>query len=293
MLRHILLWSVLFLAVTAAGCSRIEFFYNRADWLLAQYVESLVTLDERQSDQLEQQIDRLMDWHCAAQLPGYARLLRDAEADLVTGRMDDAQVRRYLARIQVFWQEFADAVTPPLSELLASANDDQIAELLASLAEGNVEARERYIGDSPEDVREQYRERMTDQLERWIGDLNPAQDSLVTRWSETFEPLGEEGMAQRRAWQARFAQLLQARNDPEQLSSGLRALLADPGSVRSASYAAKLDRNRERAFSLLVAVAGALDAEQRSYLREQVRHYSGAFERLSCDGDDLPAVAAL
>ncbi|NKC14705.1 MAG: hypothetical protein GKR94_21725 [Gammaproteobacteria bacterium] len=51
-----------------AACSRSEFFYGNADWLLAQYLGTFVSLDGRQKELLASELERLHIWHRQTQL---------------------------------------------------------------------------------------------------------------------------------------------------------------------------------------------------------------------------------
>jgi hypothetical protein len=265
-----------------SACSRVELVYNQLDWLVPIYLESLVELEDDQRGVLEREVEALLTWHCTTHLGEYAGLLRAAGGDIEAGRMTAARVWAYSGRIEDYWRELMREVSPSLARLLSMASDAQVTELFEGLARRNAEARERFIGESPEALREGYVERLQEQAERWVGPLREDQLEQVRVWSEAFEPLGELGMAQRQRWQQRLAELLAQRDQRAVLERGLGELLVQPDRLRLPEYAARIERNRARTVEFITTLVASLDAEQRATLATQVDNYAGAFERLAC-----------
>ncbi|MGD8498850.1 MAG: DUF6279 family lipoprotein [Chromatiales bacterium] len=282
-LRWICLTALL-LALT--GCSRVQFVYGQLDWLVPFYLNTYVTLDDEQYAFLETEVARLLEWHCSAHLRDYAQLLREADSDFQQGRVTPERLISYTKRLERYWLEILQQALPSIAELLHRATDEQIDELFEVFEERNEEARERLTESTPDELLEDYQERMTEELERWFGAVTPDQAERVVAWSERFQPLGEEGIAFRKGWQARLRGLLEDRSDVARLQTRLEALFGQTDDLRPPAYRARLEHNRRVTVELIADVAGTLTPEQLAHMAERIEGLAGDFEELACEAEE-------
>jgi hypothetical protein len=282
-LRWICLTALL-LALT--GCSRVQFVYGQLDWLVPFYLNTYVTLDDEQYAFLETEVARLLEWHCSAHLRDYAQLLREADSDFQQGRVTPERLISYTKRLERYWLEILQQALPSIAELLHRATDEQIDELFEVFEERNEEARERLTESTPDELLEDYQERMTEELERWFGSVTPDQAERVVAWSERFQPLGEEGIAFRKGWQARLRGLLEDRSDVARLQTRLEALFGQTDDLRPPAYRARLEHNRRVTVELIADVAGTLTPEQLAHMAERIEGLAGDFEELACEAEE-------
>lgn len=282
-LRWICLTALL-LALT--GCSRMQFVYGQLDWLVPFYLNTYVTLDDEQYAFLETEVARLLEWHCSAHLRDYAQLLREADSDFQQGRVTPERLISYTKRLERYWLEILQQALPSIAELLHRATDEQIDELFEVFEERNEEARERLTESTPDELLEDYQERMTEELERWFGAVTPDQAERVVAWSERFQPLGEEGIAFRKGWQARLRGLLEDRSDVARLQTRLEALFGQTDDLRPPAYRARLEHNRRVTVELIADVAGTLTPEQLAHMAERIEGLAGDFEELACEAEE-------
>jgi hypothetical protein len=282
-LRWICLTALL-LALT--GCSRVQFVYGQLDWLVPFYLNTYVTLDDEQYAFLETEVARLLEWHCSAHLRDYAQLLREADSDFQQGRVTPERLISYTKRLERYWLEILQQALPSIAELLHRATDEQIDELFEVFEERNEEARERLTESTPDELLEDYQERMTEELERWFGAVTPDQAERVVAWSERFQPLGEEGIAFRKGWQARLRGLLEDRSDVARLQTRLEALFGQTDDLRPPAYRARLEHNRRVTVELIADVAATLTPEQLAHMAERIEGLAGDFEELACEAEE-------
>ena len=270
------------------GCSRVQFAYQQLDWLIPFYVDDFIELNDSQDAYLEAEVDRLLSWHCKTHLSDYADLLRGANWDFQQGSMDLARLQIALTRIEDYWREIKLQASPAIGRLFLSSSQSQLEAFLGALEERNREWLEAFESQTPEALREKYAERMRDELERWFGDLTPAQQRAVVDWSRRFEPAGLEGFQARGQWQASLRALFQRRSPEAEFQAGLQALLIDPRAVQPEPYQRRLERNRATTLELLVQVAGQLNAEQLQHLDDRIQAVAEDFDRLACSGEAAP-----
>jgi len=274
------------LAVVTAGCSRIQIAYNQLDWLLPYYVETYVELSDKQSSYLELQVNNLLAWHCSTQVNSYAELLRAASADFQNGRMTRKRLEDYSGRIERFWNDILLQASPTIANLLLETDEVQLAELYNSFEERNREWLANYNDVTQKERRKNYITRMKNELKRWFGPLQPAQQQAVVEWSYHFQPLGLEGLQMRKAWQSRLHGLISHRDDRETFIAGIHDLLINPGEFRSAAYRERLAYNREKTIELVYTTGALLNQEQRHHMDHKAESIVRELEKLSCaDGN--------
>ncbi len=281
-----------FLIAALAGCSRIQLVYNQLDWLIPYYVETYVDLSDDQHSYLGQQVETLLAWHCSTQLGAYADLLRAASADFRDGRMTPERLVDYSKQIEKFWKELLMQASPTIVSLLLEADDAQLRELFESFEERDREWLAGYHDTTPEELRDDYIQRMENELERWFGPLQTEQQEAVLQWAEDFRPLGMEGLEMRKAWQARLRELVRHRDQRESFSAGIHELLGSPETLRTAAYQQRLDSNRRQTIELVYSIGSRLDPEQRLHLDHHAESVARDFDTLTCTVNVPGAVAS-
>ena len=282
-----------FLTILLAGCSRIQLAYNQLDWLLPYYLETYTELSDQQSSYLEQQVEKLLAWHCSSQVGAYAKLLRTASTDFRNNRITVETLADYSNHVEQFWKDILLQASPAIAGLLLDADEAQLRELFDNFQERNQEWLAEYRDTTQEELQKDYKQRMQRELERWFGPLRPAQQQVVLEWAERFRPLGLEGLQARKAWQSRLQALVRHRDDRAAFQAGIHELFSNPETYRPAAYQKRLDYNREQTIDLVYRVGSQLDAAQRNHLEHQAESVARDFDTLSCRDDKLGASAAM
>lgn len=264
------------------GCSRIQLAYKQLDWFLPVYLDSYLELSAGQSSYLKQQVKALLAWHCSTHLARYADVLRAANADFQRGEMTRSALADYSNRIEGYWREIVEQASPAIATLLADASTEQLDELFAALEKRNRKWLRKYRKQKPKALRADYVKRMTRELQRWFGPLQPAQARAVQTWGEGFQPLGELGLEMRQRWQSKLRELTARRNDRVAFLASVENLLTRPQALRTPQYQARLDANREATLDLVYRVGKGLDKNQRQHLDRKAEAVARDFDALAC-----------
>jgi hypothetical protein len=268
-----------------SGCSRIQFVYNQLDWVIPIYLESYMELSDAQSTYLKEHVESFMSWHCSTQLTAYASLIRDAAGKIQTGHIERARIEYYNRRIEQFWLSIVKQASPAIAEVLSNSSDKQIEELFKDFDKGNREWLDKFRKQTEEELRNEYYERMTTELERWFGPLNRIQQQAVAVWSYKFSPLGMEGLATRVQWQSRLRTLLDQRKDLPYFSAEFDELVVNGDMPHSPAYQKKLDDNREVTIDLVYQVMNNTSETQRQHQENTAESIARDIDKLVCTAD--------
>lgn len=259
------------LAAILAGCSLVQLAYNNADqWLLSE-ANRYLELTDQQRQQLRLALRQRLDQHRAQELSGFVGFFSEAERAAADGLSRD-EVESLMNRLRQLAETSVAGTIPPIADVLAGLTPDQVDHLRATLADDDRRYRKRYV-QSAAQRRVERRTRFTvGAIEHWTGDLNAAQQTLVSRQIGAWPDLAEEWGRYRAARTDGLVELL--RNGPAAATLEhylVSRWLAYDG--RSPALQAGVATVRDRIVDLLVAVDASLTAEQRAAFLAKLRHY--------------------
>lgn len=266
--------------VLVTGCS-FGFIYRQLDWLVPWYVNDYITLDANQHSVLEQRVLDQLEWHCRTQLSRYAAWFEQLHGNPKAFKR--TQLDRHYRTTREYWQVLMERVAVDASQVLVSANEAQLAELLKNLEHNNRKVEKEYAALTNAQREQQREERMARLLERWLGELTTAQGQELKEWSAA---IGTEGdsvwMAGRRNWQQRLINVIRRHDEAGGMAKEIRVLLVEPETLWSDQYRREYQRRLELTLDMLAVVASKMTPSQQTHLDRELLSWAGKFESLSC-----------
>lgn len=184
------------LALLGSACSRVEFAYRNADWLLEYYAWQTVSINEVQLEQWRPLLQSTLQRHREEELPlviAYldlaGRTARQADATPGAACLVDAALLLY--------QQHARLAVDLGAPLLANLDTDQIRHLARYTAQRHQDNVARYLDPDPELRQEARQERVLERIENWTGELDDDQRRLVRDALDRAPDLSPSWLAQR------------------------------------------------------------------------------------------------
>jgi hypothetical protein len=280
--------AVLLLAVAAfAGCTALKFSYNRLDWIAAWQVGRFVDLDSSQESLFEDRFRELWQWHRGTQLELYVRDINEIAARLERP-LPPAKVEEYLDRSQQHLARVLSELGPDTAKVIATFDDEQVAELTAALAKKRRARQEESEGMTTEELREEAEEQMTRNLKRWIGSPTREQQQRIHKWATGRAYAGTIWFQYQEAWASAFTELLQHRREPDFEKDV--AEMFDHARVPYGEEMVKVqEHNRAAWIALMADLSAMLTPDQRKHAQQRLREFAADLEELA----KQPAKAAL
>jgi hypothetical protein len=119
------------------------------------------------------------------------------------------------------------------------------------------------------------------QVERWIGDLTPAQRMRVNAVTVATPDYPAARVAERRRRQLRFVQLVDQFHDEQAIRPPLIALLATPRTGADESYRASIARYERELTQMVLDLDRTLTAQQRALAVSRLRQYAAQARALA------------
>jgi len=274
--------SLVIIILMLSACSATKLAYNQLDWLIPKYVDGHLTLSSAQSDDLHQDVDELLQWHCAVELRNYSRWLRSVSDDFVGQKITRTRLEVYHHAMEQFWEDILHQAFPGMTRLLMSMTDTQIQKLFRYLDKENKAFKKEFVDPPPKQIRQNHARHLKKRLQRWIGALTMEQEDLLHQWRQDMFVIGADSLHIQLDWQETFHKVLDKRNDPEVFQPQIEKLFFTPEHYWPPAYAEKYKYNYELTMELLTFLAQTLSAKQRQHLAARVASFADDFDDLTC-----------
>ncbi len=243
-------------------------------------MDDYIAFTDQQQTFVEQKVAEQLHWHRTTQLPHYASGLRRLRADMQDG-LSRAELDQYQAQLWGYWQNLAHQLIPEASAVLSTASDAQVHDLFAYLEEKNQQYYEDYVAVPANEVRVKRLKRIRKSLERWLGELHPAQEQILTVWSQRLQPHHHEHLRFRQQWQTDFRHVLTQRHDLTRFTPAFSELVLSPERNQSPTYRQVFEYNEALVKQMILDIARYITAPQRTHLSEELASLAEDFEQLA------------
>ena len=264
-----------------AGCSQLSFIYGLAGSALEDEAAFFLDLDEEDERLVDRKIDEFLAWHDAAMLPRYAQFMK-AQADLVAAdKVDRVAVTDAVEALRLMLDDLVRGAAPYVAEILANhTTPDKLGHLERRMTE-RLEERRSELAE-PEDERLEARiEKITDNLERFTGDLEDAQISRIRLYATQTVGANKRWLDARVNRQRAFLNFLAQEPSRAEITSFLHKIVLHGHEIVDPAYQS-VSKARWQLFNALLAdIMLSLSAEQRETMAETLRDYAAELQALS------------
>jgi hypothetical protein len=269
--------------LTLSGCG-LRLTYPHLDWLIPFYVDDYISLNQEQSSLLGKRLEQVLDWHCSTQLPAYTQMLKDVVNDLEDRHapLDIQKLRFYAKQINSYWHELKIQLGLQAADVLMTASDEQLAQLLQNVEKNNTAFKREYVDVPPATMKQKRSQSMARHVHQWLSELTPMQKQAIDDWSAHIKPLAADRLFHRQRILADFENLLVMRSNAPNFKTVLLEWLVNLDQRRTPAYQEKIGYNANLTLELLDTLSRSLTAGQRAYLVKRIDRLVADFDKLSC-----------
>lgn len=172
--KRVLSGAILMLAVSASGCSTVDFAYSMAPTALVLMADNYLDLDGDQETLLKERLISVREWVRTTQMPAYAKLLNDVRAR-TAGKVTVEDVAWLTAESRRLWSVTGTRVAAEIAGMAPRLTADNLAALKRKFARNNAEYTKDTIGATPRKQRDKRLARVKENAERWYGNFDDTQ----------------------------------------------------------------------------------------------------------------------
>ena len=281
-------YSLVLLALLLMSACSTKMAYNFLDWAIEWKVQRLVKLHGEQKVLTKNAIQDFHHWHRTTPLPQYADYLRQLQTRLNGESVSAKAIHAETDKIQLLVDQSVEKVLPDATKVLSTLSDEQVKELLASVAEERDEYKDEYVDPSARKRQKTYYKKFLKHAQDWLGPLSKEQKAKVETWSKTLEPFEELNLQQQKIWEEKLAAILTQREDKTALLAGLKTLMFHRTDDWQPDLEKILDRNQEMTYGLIAELLNGMDEKQREHMNKKIEDYVKLFGELAGE-DKRPA----
>ncbi|WCP69968.1 DUF6279 family lipoprotein [Vibrio tubiashii] len=254
-----------------AGCST-KFVYNNMDWLLLEYLDDYVELNDSQEEIVSQKVAVLSEWHRTQEIPHYVEHLDELMAiEPNTFTMD--QLKEQEAKFQQHSQRLVARVAPELYSIARELSNEQVEELMNSIRVRHTKYKRKYQKLSDSEIKERYKERIEENLETWLGRLTKQQQALLDDWVADLYVTSHDWINHQTKMRIEVNTLLSNRLDMAKFQPEFQQLMFNPNSFYAPELEQKIDHNKQVANQYLVKVINSMTTKQTKHYREELQDW--------------------
>ena len=172
--------TIAILIVLCSACSRTEFAYRNADWLLEHYAWKALQTSTAQRNNWQPLLQDTLRNHREQELPlviayldRVERFIREPENSVGAECLIDGALLLY--------QRHAHLAVNLAVPLLVELDTDQIRHLAKYMSQRQQDAVGQYLNPDPQHRKAARQERITERIEIWTGKLNGSQRQMVNQ----------------------------------------------------------------------------------------------------------------
>ncbi|MDC5842283.1 DUF6279 family lipoprotein [Vibrio europaeus] len=262
---------LLTVCLALAGCST-KFVYNNMDWLLLEYLDDYVELNDSQEEIVSQKVAVLSEWHRTQEIPHYVEHLDELMAiEPNTFTMD--QLKDQEAKFQQHSQRLVARVAPELYSIARELSNGQVEELMNSIRVRHTKYKRKYQKLSDSEIKERYKERIEENLETWLGRLTKQQHALLDDWVADLYVTSHDWINHQTKMRIEVNTLLSNRLDMAKFQPEFQQLMFNPNSFYAPELEQKIDHNKQVANQYLVKVINSMTTKQTKHYREELQEW--------------------
>ncbi|WP_114783748.1 DUF6279 family lipoprotein [Vibrio tetraodonis] len=264
-------WGLVVLSLLLTGCGT-KFVYNNLDWLLIEYLDDFVELTTEQEALISDKLDSVTEWHKQQELPRYIQHLNQLIA-LDPKKVTLADIQRQETELKAHTQRLLRHIASDISILAKQLSDQQVEELVDSIRVRHTRYKRKYQKLSESEIRENYQERLTDNIQDWLGPLTSEQKRWIADWTSELYVTSYDWIDHQTKMRIEINQLLSNRLDDSYFEPHFEQLMFNPTNFYSKELQQKIAHNRATAHQHLVKIINSISDKQMAHYRQELKDW--------------------
>jgi hypothetical protein len=248
---------------------------------VAWSVDDYVQWTKPQQQHFDRRLQALLYWHKTTQLTAYSDFLSRFKQQ-VKQPLSAEQLQPYWQQLADFWRQIMQKSAPDIAFMLASLDDRQLAELVANIDDRQAEYQQKYAPAKADESQAKRIKKTRRLLVRFIGKLNPQQQTLISEWHQHREQATAQWLRNRQAWSGQLIDAMYYRQTGV-FDGRIQQLFVYPQQLWDTEYARQTEVNVAAALELVVAIQASLTPRQHSKLATELDRWIRLFDDLAAE----------
>ena len=264
-----------------AACSSFKIMYDFADDYIKQEAKFFLKFDKQGEQHLNDQVDKMMEWHHTIMLPRYAAYLRQLANQLDHGLYGATAITKGMKDGRILLQNTVAGVAPYVARILVRQTIiENIEHLRLKLIERSKEQKEK-LARPIEKRTEDRTERLMKNVGRFMGDLNEIQNNLINRYAKSTINDAKRRLDNRNLRQSALLTFLAGKPKEMEIDTFISQIVLRAHEIVDPDYKGYSEKRIARFTTLLVNIFAASTNDQRLETSKKLRSYAQEFNEIS------------
>jgi hypothetical protein len=166
------------------SCSTTKLAYNYADFLVLNWFESYVDLNESQRLDFKKKVENFFTWHRKFELPKVILFLEDIKSRY-KGGLKKEDISWISDRSKTFWDRTLNHIEEDLATFLFTIRDSQVLQAKVAMLENEDDWLIKQSKMTSDELHSYVLSRLYVFLEDWMGNLEVHQKKQIAAWVKT------------------------------------------------------------------------------------------------------------
>jgi len=163
------------------SCSTTKLAYNYADFLVLNWFESYVDLNESQRSDFKKKVEIFFTWHRKSELPKVILFLEDIKFRYKGGLKKD-DISWISDQSKIFWDRILNHIWEDLVAFLLTINDSQVLQAKEAMLEKEDNWLIKQSKMTSDELHSHVLSKLSEFLEDWMGKLEAHQKKQIAIW---------------------------------------------------------------------------------------------------------------
>ena len=267
----------IFIIYFSISCSTTKVFYNYADLLLLNWIESYLELSKKQSSDLNIKIENFFIWHRKSELPKIVIFLQELKTRYGNG-IDKQDIYWIRSESKIIWKRTLYYAEKDIVSLLLTITDSQVLQTKEKLANKEDDWLLEQSIMSSDELRDYILGRTYKFVEEFLGPLEPIQKQQIKEWIEPDPNWVAMRLRNREKFQDYLVELLKSK---ETLNKNIHSWVSYPESHWTDDFKSVIEVKRQEWEAIIIMIDMISLPRQRKHFLDKIDEYIEDFNELA------------
>ena len=267
----------IFIILLSVSCSSTKIFYNHADLLLINWLESYIELNEKQRSELNMKVEKFFAWHRKSELPKIVFFLEALKVRYENG-IDKQDINWVRSELKILWKRILSYAEDDIVSLLLIIDGIQILQAKEKLAKKEDDWLVKQSIMSSEELRTHILDRSYEFLDDWLGGLESSQKKQLAIWVQPDLSWVAIRLRNREKFQNDLINLLKSK---ELLKENIHSWISYPESHWTEEYKDVIENKRQEWETITLMIDANTLPGQRKHAIDKLDQYIEDFKDLT------------
>ena len=257
---------IIFSLFVFISCSTTKIAYNFANVVIINWFESYFDFRDEQRLDLKKKVGQFFDWHRKSELPKIVLFLEEFKIRHSDGFLEE-DIKWLRSELNLFWKNILNHTKKDMICFLLTVDNFQIHEMNKEFKEKEDDRLIKQSKMTLMELRQDILERTYNNLDNWLGDLEPNQKKRIAKWIQPDPYWVAVKLRNREKFQNDLIDLLRSKKTLKQKT---QSWMSDPESHWTAEYKVYVKKKMIEWESITLNIDSIILPRQRKHIADKL-----------------------